>query len=308
MGIRSGDVIGPYTIARSLSNDGGMSQVFLAHDSERPQYKAALKVQKTHKNRAAFQDLLRDEARWLRTLRHPGIVHIYPLRIANRVTYTARAVNQKDSPWYYAMEYIPGESLDVYIKNIVKFPLGWIIELFYQVLLVVDYMHRLGYAHCDLKPQNIMFREAPTPDRVPAPILVDFGSATPTRRGIVQLAASLRYAPREVVLAMERKDIPPSTLIPLPKKIDIWALGAILFEMVTGRALINHHRKKDITTSILRGELDDMRSQRGEVHVSLDKMLLQMLRPIPAERPDTKDLLRAIEERIFTVRPPRVVG
>ena len=305
--INSGDVIGPYVIEKSLSQDGGMSQVFLAHDEQRPLYKAALTVQRTHnENRAAFQDLLRYESEVLQRLRHPGIVHIYPLHIDRVVTYAARAHIQEGKPWYFAMEYIQYNSLDTYIKKIRKYPLSWSLELFYQILLIVHYMHRIGYAHSDLKPSNIMFRTPPAPDQVPSPILVDFGSATQIQRGIKELSASLRYAPPEVILALERKDIPPHELIPKPRKVDIWALGAILFEIVTGRPLINKRSRKNITSTIVQGELDDLRSRRPEVHVSLDKLLSVMLSRQAERRPDTKTIIVAIEERIASTRPPRV--
>ncbi|MCA9994779.1 MAG: serine/threonine protein kinase [Anaerolineales bacterium] len=309
MSLRPGDIFGPYTVERPLSDEGGMSQVLLAYDTERTQYKAALKVQLSQNdNSAAFQDLLRHESNILQTLRHPGIVRIFPLRIDSRVTYTARAAMQTERPWYFAMEYIAGASLDQYTKQIGRFPLSWTIELFYQLLVTIDFIHGQGYAHCDLKPQNIMFRQEPQRQQTPAPILIDFGSATELKRGVQQLAASIRYSPPEVILALDRKDIPARALLTHPQKIDIWALGAILFEVVTGRPLIPQHRKEEITTTILQGHLDDMRTHRPETHKSLDTLLHKMLHRQPTERPDTKTIIKAIEEHIHSIRPPRIGG
>lgn len=309
MSLRSGDILGPYTVERPLSDAGGMSQVLLAYDTERTQYKAALKVQLAENdNSAAFQDLLRHEVNILQTLRHPAIVRIFPLRIDNRVTYTARSTMQVERPWYFAMEYITGDSLDQYLKQIGRFPLSWLIELFYQLVVTVDFIHAAGYAHCDLKPQNIMFRQEPQRQQIPTPILIDFGSATELKRGVYHLAASIRYSPPEVILALDRKDIPARALLTHPQKIDIWALGAILFEVVTGRPLINQQRKDEITTTILQGHLDEMRTHRPEVHRSLDTLLHKMLHRQPTERPDTKTIIKAIEEHIHSIRPPRIGG
>jgi len=308
MAFQTGDIIGPYTISKLLSNEGGMSQVFLAHDTERPSHMAALKVQMTHEEKGAvFQDLLRQEAETLQHLRHPGVVRIYPLRIDNRVAYAARAYDYNNQPWYYAMEYLSqGSNLSSVIKSIRKFPVEWIVELFYQLLIVVEYVHLRGYAHGDLKPQNIFLRYPLAINETPFPILIDFGSATTIKHGIRQLSASIRYSPPEVILALERQDISPETLITQPEKIDVWALGAILFEMVTGRPLINRSNRREITTTILRDRLDTMRSLRPDIHPSLDKLASVMLRRNATERPDITELLQAVEERIHSVRPPRI--
>lgn len=307
MAIQKGETIGPFRILEPLSNDGGMSNVYLACEIERPKHYAALKVQLTEDDHSAvYQDLIRQETQYLQALRHPGIVRIFPLRIDNKVAYVARASEQKDQPWYYAMEYIPGDSLEAHTRTIKKYPVEWALELFYQILTTVHYMHKQGYAHCDLKPQNILFRYTPNPNHVPTPILVDFGSATHIKEGIRQLAASVRYSPPEVITALDRGDIPVNELKLQADKIDIWALGAVLFEIITGRPLINRHHRKEITTTILRGELDTMSELRPEVHNSLDKLLEVMLRRVPSERPDTDTLIEAIETRISSIRPPRI--
>lgn len=307
MSFRAGDQIDAYIVERSLSDSGGMSQIFLARHRDKEQLKAAIKVQLLEEeNSQTYQELLRQEAEYLSLLRHPGIVHIYSQRVANRVTYTARAHEHKGQPWYFAMEYVKGNNLSTYIKTLSKMPLEWGIELFYQLLLAVHFIHQSGYAHCDLKPNNILLRAAPALNEIPRPVLIDFGSMSEIGKGMAQLTASLHYSPPEVILAMERKDIPHNEIRLHPEKIDVWALGAILFEIITGRPLIDKKRKDDITTSIIKGQLDTIHSLRPEVHPSLDKFLAVILRRDPAERPEVKDMIKAIEERIAAVRPPRV--
>lgn len=307
MALRAGDEIEPYIIERPLSESGGMSRVFLAHHREKTHLRVALKAQLTDDdNSLTYQELLRREADLLGRLRHPGIVHVFPLQVGSRISYSARAHEFRGQPWYFTMEHIRGNNLASHTKTTAKLPLEWTIELFYQLLLSLHYMHQLGYAHCDLKPGNILLREAPEVYQIPRPVLVDFGSAVEISRGIGQLTASLQYSPPEVVLAMERKDIPLNEIRLRPDKIDIWALGAILFEIITGRPLINKKRKDDITTSIIKGELDTIRSVRDDVHPSLDKFLAVMLRRDPAKRPEVTDLIKAVEERMAIVRPPRV--
>ena len=224
MSIGKGDILEPYVIKEPLSNKGGMSRLFLAEHRGRPQYKAVIKVHLTgDDHRVAFQDLLKKEARILKSLHHPGIVRIYPLRIDRKTVYTARAHNHKEQPWYLALEYINGKSLAECVDRVAnKFPLEWGIELFYQLLVIVNFMHKLGYAHCDLKPANVLLRYPPNPNQVPSPVLIDFGSASPIGR-LERLTASIRYSPPEVLMAMDREDIPLEALSLRPDKIDIWA-------------------------------------------------------------------------------------
>lgn len=308
MYIQTGDPLGQYIVETPLSEAGGTARLFLAHDAERPSHKAVLKVQLADdENSVIYQNLLDQEAKVLRQLRHPGIVRIYPLHIDGRTTFTARAFNISEEPWYFAIEYLYYNTLDHYIGEIRDYPLDWSLELFYQLITIVDYMHLKGFAHCDLKPQNIFLRYPPEPRLPPMPVLVDFGSAVKISKGISQLTASLRYSPPEVLLALERQDLELSHI--RPDKVDIWALGAILFEILTTRPMVSARRRRVITTTVIRGEFDRISQKRREQHPalhSLDKVVSRMVDSNPMNRPPTGQLIQAIEERIPSIRPPRI--
>jgi serine/threonine protein kinase len=299
--------VGDYLIDKTLSQSG-MSYIHLAHLPNQANYKVALKIHLgSDSPHNVYQDLLRVEAEHLTRLRHPNIVRIFPQHLpTGKVLYCARAMELPDHPWYLVMEYIPGSDLGKYVKTLGKFPVPWIIELFYQLLTTVQFMHKMGYGHCDLKPENILLRESPDPYRMPQPILTDFGTTHRLDEKIVQPTRSLRYSPPEVIIAYTRKDIKTSEFPLYPEKIDLWSLGAILFELLTGRHLFNQERETDITSSILRGEINKVQSLRPEVHESLDKVLSVMLKVHPEDRPGVDEIIEAIEERISSVRPPRI--
>ncbi len=321
MSFRKGDIVAGYTIEKSLSKQGGMSQVFLAYDSERPTRKVAIKVQLTGtENSNTYKDLLRDEANLLQQLRHPSIVRIIPMRLTTGAAYVAKSPAHTDSPWYYAMEYLPGRGLPEYLKEFSKVKKGmfggsskpiysvdWVVEMFYQLLVTVDFMHKSGIAHCDLKPDNIMFRHKPSPNEVPQPIIIDFGSSTKVEK-IRQLTASVGYSPPEVIEALHRNDVAAETFGIQPTKVDVWSLGAILFEMLTGIQLVNQKERERLSTTAIRGDikLENIRKYRPDVHESMDVLLEVMLRSDPAKRPDIPALIQAIEEKIISVRPPRI--
>lgn len=310
MDVKEGMQLGPYVIENPLSKAGGMSQVFLAYDINRPQHRAALKVQLANdKHSVVFKELLRKETDALKNLRHPGIIHIYPLHIDGRSTHVACAYDLPGKPWYFAMEYLWAGTLDTYMEKIKKFPIEWSMELFYQLLITIDYMHQLGYAHCDLKPQNIFLRYPPDPHLAPVPVIVDFGSAVIIEKGIQQVTVSLRYAAPESIASHTYPHYDYLKQAIKPDKLDIWGLGTLLFEIITGRQLIQGPSKDEITTTIIRNELDTisgLRKGNSSMLRSLDKILLMMCANNPASRPTTTTLIKAIEERIIGVHPPRI--
>lgn len=307
MALNIGETIGDFTIEERLSvgkNEGGMSQVFLASDTLRPAYKAVLKINESRDNQAeTYQNLLKREASILKKLRHPNIVRIYPIRTRSGPLYFAKLPYHTNEPWYYLMEYIPAKGLDSYIPAIATYPIEWRMELFYQLLSTLYYMHLMGYAHGDLKPQNIQFRNPPRPTKFPAPVIIDFGSAS-NISAVDNLTASVRYSPPEVLSALARGRIPNTGL--RADKVDIWSMGVLLYEIVTGQPLFNQRSKKQITTTIMRGKLRKMSELSPYIPEALDKYLAVMLRMDANNRPDAGQLLKALEERISSVRAPRV--
>jgi serine/threonine protein kinase len=299
--------IGDFCVEKTISKSG-MSSVHLGYRPELPLYKVAIKLhQESEKQANAYQDYLRKEADYLVLFRHPNVIRIYPIVSATgKVTYCARATNLPDRPWYFAMEYLPAGDLTKYVKKLTSFPIPWLIEFFYQLLITIQFLHRLGYGHCDLKPDNILLREPPDAKRPPLPILTDFGTTHALNAPMEDPARSLRYSPPEIILAHTRKDINPTELSLKPEKIDIWSLGAILFELLTGRALFYQRSEKDITTSILQGEIEKIHKLRPDASANLDVALEVMLKRNPDDRPDIDELIIAFEERISSVRPPRI--
>ncbi len=305
MSIVAGTLIGPFTIEKSLASSG-MATIFVAHETERPDCRVALKVARTDtEHHHTFKDLIQHETAVLNQLRHPGVVRIYPLVIHGKTLYSARAASQKDQPFYFAMELLEGEPLSNQMKLITeRYPFEWRIELFYQLLVIVAYMHAHDIAHCDLKPDNILFRNRLQIDEIPSPVLIDFGTSSEIDRLTSEPAGTIAYAAPELLLALhahiDRSQLPPL----LPDKFDIWALGAIFFELMTGRQLVRARNKEQAFTSIVKGELPTIASIRPDLPESLDVLLKVMLRRTPEERPPVEQLVRALEEKVS--RPPRI--
>jgi serine/threonine protein kinase len=306
--------IGPFRVESKLPKPGGMSELYVAHYILKPNHKVVLKINRqseiNNENPAnVFQDLLRKEVRMLRELRHPGVVRILPFTLYEKdtkVTFQAKLTTAGTDLWYYAMEYLSAGNLEDRLSTISRMPVEWVVELFYQLLITVQYMHRLGYAHCDLKPVNIMLREPPDQNKIPQPVLIDFGCTEKLDKFIQTPCAAPSYSPPEVLLAMQRSDLDPLELKIKPEKIDVWSLGAIFYGLLTGKPMFGQKDRKEVTSQVIKGEIARIGNTRFELHSSLDTLLNAMMRKNPDERADLDKVIIAIEEKISSVRPPRL--
>lgn len=299
--------IGNYEIERQLAKSG-CAVVYLAHPEDRRDMRVALKVAYTAQTdeggRQMFFDLIRRESEKLQELYHPGIVRIHPLvtPYSDKVNYHERAVEMTDRPWYFVMDYLGPNDLKHNLKAIRTFPLEWKLELFYQILLVMDYLHERKYAHCDLKPDNIFLRGKPKKDEVPQPILIDFGTASSTEYLDNEPAVSLPYAPPEAIrlrFGGNRKDVDP-------EKMDIWSLGTIFFEIITGQEIVGRGINQQQTiTYIQQRKLPMISDVVPDADHRLDVYLDMMLQPDPTRRPPVFELLEALDK--FISPPPRVI-
>jgi serine/threonine protein kinase len=208
--------IGPYRIHRLLG-EGAMGAVYEA-TQEHPRRAVALKVIKPG---LAGSELLRRfelESLALGRLQHPGIAQIYE----------AGAADSGSGPQpYFAMELIRGESLLVY-GAARQLPIRQRLEIMAKVCAAVHHAHQRGIIHRDLKPGNILVDESGQPK------ILDFGVARLTdadafatrRTDLGHLVGTLAYMSPEQVLADP---------LELDTRTDVYSLGVILFELVSGR-------------------------------------------------------------------------
>lgn len=154
-------------------------------------------------------DSLLSEARHAGRLQHPNIVTVYGL-------------GEHEGLICYAMQLVRGRSLSQWLKAEGRLPPRQAATWLRTLAEAIDYAHRLGVLHLDLKPGNILI------DERGAPLITDFGLA----RSLEQAHLSTRIAGTPSYMAPEqvRPDFGP-----LSPASDVWALGAILYEMLTGQ-------------------------------------------------------------------------
>lgn len=204
-----GHHLGRYYI-ESVLGTGGMAVVYLARDQELGR-RVALKVLPAPLLADPSQfERLKHEARSASALNHPNIVTIYE-------------IGEAEGQHYIATEFMDGMTLR---ERIAGRPLARTeaLDIAVQVARALSVAHAAGIIHRDIKPENIMLR----PDGIVK--VLDFGIAQFT-------SASLEMSSRKLIIGTVRYMSPEQAEgLPVDARTDIWSLGVILCEMLTGRA------------------------------------------------------------------------
>jgi tetratricopeptide (TPR) repeat protein/tRNA A-37 threonylcarbamoyl transferase component Bud32 len=199
---------GRYQVIEELGK-GGMGKVYKVLDKEIAE-KIALKL--LNPEIAADEETIerfRNELKLARKISHRNVCRMYD-------------INKEEGVLYITMEYVPGEDLKSLIRRIGQFTVGKATFIARQVCEGLAEAHRVGVVHRDLKPQNIMI------DRDGNSRIMDFGIARSIKAkgitGVGVIIGTPEYMSPEQV---EGKEV--------DQRSDIYALGVILYEMLTGR-------------------------------------------------------------------------
>jgi serine/threonine protein kinase len=200
--------IGRYEIKSELGR-GGMAVVVLAYDPnvKRDVAIKVLPVNFTHE--PTFRSRFEREAQTIAALEYPGVVPVYDF-------------GEEQGQPYLVMRYMPGGSLSDKLKN---GPLSLVdsSRIFSRLGVALDHVHSKGIIHRDLKPANILF------DMYDNAYLSDFGIARIAEAGLEHTGEGMIGTPAYMSPEQARGDAD------IDGRSDIYALGAILFEMLTGR-------------------------------------------------------------------------
>jgi hypothetical protein len=253
---------GEYTLLRRIGR-GGMATVYETFALKRPL--AALLDDEL------FRERFLREADLGRTLHHPNIVRIFDRGVVG------------ETP-YFAMELVPGETLRALLDREGPLDVLRAARVTSQVAEALDYAHHKGVIHRDLKPSNIMLEPSGGVK------VMDYGIARAQHlEGLTTTGTFLGtpyYAAPETVDGVAHP------------RSDLYSLGVVLFEMLTGRVPF----QGDNAFVVMRRHCDTPppvpSSLRRTVSVALDRIVLRLLSKDPTDRPSAEDLLNALADHL----------
>ncbi|MEN6478911.1 MAG: protein kinase [Anaerolineales bacterium] len=317
MKLRKNQRVGPYVVLQVLpKGHGGFAQVLHARLASGVGEDVALKLARSavgerEAGTTTFDAALQNEVELLRRLHHRGIVRIVPIPLsANRAIYMARDLSLPGHPWYFAMEFLAGGTLDELVQRHKRLAPGLAIEIAIQVAQALAYIHEQGMWHYDVKARNIMFRYPVRQGQPVEAVLGDFGVAQDERLKAAVEGGSIEYLSPE---RLGELDSGGTFRTDAPKKADVYALGVVLYYMVTGRMPFrgSHARittairtEQPVSPLVLNKELAD------GPYRALATLIASMMAKDPAERPSAQEVAEHLEElapapREWQLRPAK---
>jgi serine/threonine-protein kinase len=251
---------GRYVPERELGA-GGMATVYLAHDV-RHDRQVALKVLRPELAAVIGGERFLAEIKTTANLQHP---HILPLFDSGTVEGTV----------FYVMPYVEGESLRDRLQRERQLPLADALRITREVASALDYAHRQGVIHRDIKPENILLHDG-------SALVADFGIALAVSRSEggarmtetgLSLGTPFYMSPEQ---AMGERT--------LDARADIYALGCVLYEMLTGDPPFSASSAQAVVAKVLTEKPTPIRSVRDTVPEGVESAVLTALAKLPADR------------------------
>ncbi len=263
--LETGKQFGRYEI-RSQIGAGGMGEVYLAQDSALNR-KVAIKL--LNDGLCENQELLRrfrQEARSASALNHPNIVTIYEIGECEQ------------AQCFIAMEFVEGSNLRHLLEKR-KIKLKETLDVAIQTASALAAAHAVGIVHRDIKPENIMRR----PDGLVK--ILDFGLAkqlfSPIQSSEIDsdaiTEAKISTMPGTVMGTVQYMSPEQIRGKPVDARTDIWSLGVVLYEMITGRPPFEGETKTDVMAAILQTDSRPLSVYKPNVPLELEHIVRKAL-------------------------------
>lgn len=246
-----------YRIIRSLG-EGGMANVYLAHDMVLDRDVSVKLLRLDLRDDPSTKRRFHREAMAATQLNDPHIVGIYD-------------VGEDHGLQYMVMQYVKGTDLKAYIRKNYPIPFPQVIDIMEQVLSAVATAHAHGIIHRDLKPQNILIDENKNVK------ITDFGIAVAVSQDSLTQTNTLMGSVHYLSPEQARGSI-------ATKQSDIYSLGIILFELLTGKVPFEGETAVSIALKHFREEIPSVREQNKEIPQALENVIIKATAKEPAER------------------------
>ncbi|MBI5668776.1 MAG: serine/threonine protein kinase [Chloroflexi bacterium] len=252
-----GRKLGKYDIVE-LVGQGGMATVYKGYQSDIDRY-VAVKVLPPHPGMdRQFAERFRLEARTIARLQHPHILPLYDYGV-------------QDDILYLVMAYVQGGTLSDRIDR-GKLPLSEIVRLLKPVAAALDYAHRQGVIHRDIKPDNILL------DREGNALLADFGIVK-LAEGEARLTVTGGLVGTPAYMAPEqgRGEV-------ITSKADLYSLGVVVYEMITGKKPYTAPTPMQVVLKHMTEPVPSLRAESADVPPALEAVMQRVLAKDPEDR------------------------
>lgn len=276
----AGRQVGPYTLVREIGR-GGMATVYLANDSKHRR-SVALKLLHADASSVLGGERFRREIQLVAQLHHP---HILPLYDSGEI----------DGLLYYVMPLVTGETLRDRIAREGALPVDAVRRIADDLGAALDYAHRSGVVHRDVKPANILVDDAHA-------VIADFGIAYRERDGTQQ-----QLTGAGVVIGTPAYMSPEQALSSseLDARSDVYSLGCVVFEMLTGGPPFQGATPAGIVAGHLRDPIPSACARRPGLAPAVDEVLGRALAKTPDERfGSIREFVDALEGALATPAIP----
>ena len=267
-----------YRIERELGA-GGMATVYLAHDLKHDR-DVAIKVLHPDLGAALGGERFLSEIKTTAKLQHP---HILPLLDSGAA----------DGLLYYVMPCVTGETLRARLERERQLPVDDAVRISREVADALGAAHQLGIIHRDIKPENILLQGGHA-------LVADFGIAL-----AVQSAGGARMTQTGLSLGTPQYMSPEQAMGErvIDARADIYALGAVTYEMLVGEAPFTGPSVQAIVARVLTEEPRNIALQRKAVPESVESAVMRALEKLPADRfSSAAEFVTALDVGATTVR------
>src|SRR5215211_202944 len=282
--IQPGQMLGPYRIINQIGR-GGMANVYKAYQSSIDRYVAIKVLPSQLAESKEFATRFHQEARIIASLEHPHILPVFDY-------------GESDGVAYFVMRYLEAGTLKDRMETGRPLPLNEIDRLFTQLAEALSYAHSHGIVHRDLKPANVLI------DSHGNVFLTDFGIAK------LLESASPRLTQTDAIMGT------PAYISPeqaqgqtVDQRSDIYSLGIILYEMVTGSAPFTAETPLAVLFKHISDPLPPPSLVKSDIPPAIEQVILKALAKDPRDRFATaaefvKAWERALETRETVQRVP----
>lgn len=273
----NGTIIGGRYELIEVIGEGGMAKVFKARCRILDRIVAVKILKEEYSRDKNFVEKFKSEALSAARLTHPNIVNVYD-------------VGQENDVYYIVMEYVEGQTLKDVIRRQAPLPVDRAVDIAIMICDGIHHAHEKGIIHRDIKPHNILITEHGMVK------VADFGIARAMSNATITYGNNIVGSVHYISPEQAKGD-------PINRTTDIYSVGCVLFEMLTGRVPFDAESPITVALKHIHDEPPSLRTLNSTVPASLEAIVNKAIQKNPAHRYVTAEEMRNALLVYYTNRP-----